>query len=52
MKARVLLEKQCPAEISKFRLAYFHVISSNATIYTAKLDKKILLSKTKAVVWR
>ena len=33
-----------PAEIAKFRviLAYFHVISPNATKYTTKLDKKIL----------
>ena len=39
-------------EIAKFRSAYFHVISPNATKYTTKLDKKIILCKPKAVVWR
>ena len=41
-----------PVEITNFRLAYFHVLSPNATKYTIKLDKKIPKSKTEAVVWR
>ena len=36
----------------KLCLLNFHVILPNATRYTAKLDKKILKSKTEAVVWR
>ena len=36
------LKGHCPAEIAKFRLAYFHVISPNTTKYTTKLDEKIL----------
>ena len=35
-----LLKEKCPAEIVRFRLAYFHVISPNAGKYTTKLDKK------------
>ena len=27
-------EENCPAEIAKFRLLYFHVISPNVTKYT------------------
>ena len=37
-----VLMKHCPTEVTKFRLAYCHVISPNVTKYTTKLDKKIL----------
>ena len=35
-----ILEDTLSAEIEKFRSAYFHVISPNATKYATKLDKK------------
>ena len=33
-------------------IVFFHVIPPNANKYTTKLDKKVLQSKTEAVVWR
>ena len=47
----MFLKGHCPAEIEKFRLAYFHVIPPNTTKYTNYLDKKVLYNKTKAVVF-
>ena len=35
------LRRNCPAEITKLCLLNFHVISSNATRYTTRLDEKI-----------
>ena len=37
---KIGLKEHCRAEEAKFRLAFFYVISPNATKYTAKLDKK------------
>ena len=45
-------ERDSPAEITKFCLLNFYVISNKCHQYKTKLDKKILQSKTEAVVWR
>ena len=42
---------ECAAEITKLYLLNFHVMSPNATQYTTKFNKKILMSKTEAVIW-
>ena len=39
--------EQCPTEITKLCSLHFHVISSNATKYATKLDKKVHKSKQK-----
>ena len=46
------LKGHCPVEKTKFCLINVRVISPHITKYTTKLDKKILWSKTEAVVWK
>ena len=40
-----IVKAHFPAEIEKIRLAYFHVISPNATKYTTELDKRFYRAK-------
>ena len=43
-------KEHCPAEISKFRFPNFHVISTDSTKSSTKLNKKILQRKKEQVV--